>query len=138
SLLWNFMGSSQPYTIFSGLLELSGAVLLIFRRTALVGALLAGAVLTNVLVLDICYDVPVKTFAAHLVAMCAFLVAPELRRLAEALLVAGGPRSRAAVAAQLAAVVLIAVPSVDGLRRHAHAAAQDEGAYRVDSFSVDG
>src|SRR5258706_790692 len=59
-LLWTFMGASVAYTVFAGLAELAGGVLLLFRRTASLGALVAIPVLTNVVVLNFCYDVPVK------------------------------------------------------------------------------
>ncbi len=81
-LLWTFMGASAPYTIFAGLTEWLGGVLLIFRRTALLGALVCIGALTNVVMLNYCYDVPVKLLSSHLLAMAIFLTAPEFRRLA--------------------------------------------------------
>jgi hypothetical protein len=84
-LMWTFMGASVPYTIFAGLSELVAGLLLMFRRTATLGALVAIPVLTNVVVLNLCYDVPVKLFSLHLLAMAVFLAAPELGRLADLL-----------------------------------------------------
>lgn len=84
-LLWTFMGASAPYTIFGGLSELVAGLLLLFRRTATLGALVAIPVLTNVVVLNFCYDVPVKLFSVHLLAMSVFLAVPELGRLADLL-----------------------------------------------------
>jgi hypothetical protein len=84
-LLWTFMGASAPYTIFGGLSELVPGLLLLFRRTATLGALLAIPVLTNVVILNFCYDVPVKLFSLHLLAMSVFLAVPELRRLTDLL-----------------------------------------------------
>jgi hypothetical protein len=81
-VLWTFMGASAAYTTFAGLTEWLGGVLLVFRRTALLGALVCIGALTNVVVLNFCYDVPVKLFSSHLLAMAIFLVAPDLRRLA--------------------------------------------------------
>ncbi len=80
-LLWTFMGASIPYSIFSGTLELLAGVLLLFRRTAGLGALAAIAVLTNVVALNFCYDVPVKLLSSHLLLIALFLAAPDLRRL---------------------------------------------------------
>jgi hypothetical protein len=80
-LLWNFMGYSIPYTIFSGIAELIPAVLLTFRRTALLGSLLAFAVLLNVVMLNFCYDVPVKLFSLNLLLLSVALILPESRRL---------------------------------------------------------
>jgi hypothetical protein len=80
-LLWNFMGFSTPYTIFAGIAELIPAILLLFRRTALLGALSSFAVLLNVVMLNLCYDVPVKLYSLNLLLLSAFLILPESRRL---------------------------------------------------------
>ncbi|HEX6898712.1 MAG TPA: hypothetical protein VF789_03320 [Thermoanaerobaculia bacterium] len=81
-LLWTFMGASDSYTIFTGLGEMLGGLLLASRRTRLLGALVCIAVLVNVVMLNFSYDVPVKIFSAHLLAMAVFLTLPDLRRLA--------------------------------------------------------
>jgi len=93
-LLWTFMGASGPYTTFAGLTEWLGGGLLLFRRTAPLGALVCIGALTNVVMLNFCYDVPVKLFSTHLLAMAVFLAAPHLRRLAD-LLVLNRPVSPA-------------------------------------------
>jgi hypothetical protein len=49
------------------------------------GALVSIATMTNVVVLNFCYDVPVKQYSAHLLAMAIFLAAPDLRRLTDLL-----------------------------------------------------
>ncbi len=54
------MGYSTPYNVFTGLVETVPAMLLFFRRTATLGALLLVAVLANVVMLNLCYDVPVE------------------------------------------------------------------------------
>lgn len=82
-LLWTFMGASAPYTIFAGLAELIPGLLLTLRRTALLGAVMSIAVMTNVVLLNFCYDVPVKLFSSHLVLMGLFLVLPHAGRLAD-------------------------------------------------------
>lgn len=81
-LLWIFMGSSQSYNIFTGLCEFLGGVFLAARRTTLLGALLSIAVLSNIVMLNFSYDVPVKLYSLHLLAMAVFLCLPDLRRLA--------------------------------------------------------
>jgi hypothetical protein len=82
-LLWTFMAASPAYTIFSGLAEVLGGLLLLARRTTLLGALVSIAVLTNVVALNFCYDVAVKLFSLHLLALAVFLVLPDLGRLAD-------------------------------------------------------
>jgi len=85
-LLWTFMGSSDPYTVFTGAAEMLGGVLLFARRTAALGALVCVGVLVNVVMLNFSYDVPVKLYSSHLLAMAVFLAAPEFRRLANVFL----------------------------------------------------
>jgi hypothetical protein len=80
-LSWMFIGYSAPYQIFSGMMEMLAGVLLLYRRTATMGALLAAAVFTNVMVLNLAYDIPVKIFSMHLVLMCFFLLANEYNRI---------------------------------------------------------
>lgn len=84
-LLWTFMGVSTPYTVFAGAMEVLGGVLLFFRRTTTLGALVTIAVMTNVFMLNMCYDVPVKQFSLHLLLMAVFLLVPDLGRLANVL-----------------------------------------------------
>lgn len=80
-LLWTFMGASVSYNIFTGLSEMIAGLLLIARRTALLGALLCIGVMSNVVMLNFSYDVPVKLLSSHLLAMSLFLTLPHLRRL---------------------------------------------------------
>jgi uncharacterized membrane protein YphA (DoxX/SURF4 family) len=84
-LLWMFMGFSPAYTIFAGAAETLGGLLLLFRRTTTLGALVSAAVLLNVVVLNFCYDVPVKLYSLNLLCMAIFLMAPDLGRLTRVL-----------------------------------------------------
>jgi hypothetical protein len=86
NLVWTFMGSSRPYTLFCGLGEVVGALLLVWRRTTILGALVSAGVMVNVVMLNFCYDVPVKQFSAHLLLMALYLLLPDIPRLAGLLL----------------------------------------------------
>jgi hypothetical protein len=81
-LLWTFMGASRSYNAFSGLGEMLGGFLLTMRRTTLLGALVSAGVLANVVMLNFSYDVPVKLYSLHLLAMALFLALPDFGRLA--------------------------------------------------------
>ena len=81
-LLWTFMGASPSYTILTGCVELLAGVLLILPRTAMLGAIVSFASMTQVFLLNMCYDVPVKLFSFHLILMSLFLLLPNMRRLA--------------------------------------------------------
>jgi len=82
-LLWTFMGSSPAYTMFTGFAEVLGGVLLLSRRTTTLGALVVMGVMTNVVMLNFCYDVPVKIHSTHWLLIAVLLAAPDLRRLAD-------------------------------------------------------
>jgi hypothetical protein len=80
-LLWAFMEASRSYQVFTGLMECAAGLLLLTRRTAVLGALLGVADLTNVLMLNIGYDVSVKFFAGQMLLMALFVLAPYANRL---------------------------------------------------------
>jgi hypothetical protein len=80
-LVWTFMGYSEGYNLFSGLGEMIGGLLLTTRHTTLLGSLFSFAVMLNVVMINYCFDVPVKIFSSNLLLMCAFLAAPDLIHL---------------------------------------------------------
>jgi len=82
-VLWSLIGASRAYEIFAGGAEMLGGILLIFPRTAMLGALVSLADLTQVFMLNMTYDVPVKLFSFHLLLIALFLLTPELQRLAD-------------------------------------------------------
>lgn len=85
ALLWTFMGYSRPYAFFGGLMECLAVVLLCFRRTATLGALVGVAVMTNVALLNYAYGVPVKLYSTMMVLSAAVLVLYDAPRLIAAL-----------------------------------------------------
>ena len=82
-LLWNFMGASKTYTLFAGGVEVMGGFLLFIPRLTTLGALVSMGALTNIFMLNMSYDVPVKLYSFHLLLMAVVLAAPDLRRLAD-------------------------------------------------------
>jgi uncharacterized membrane protein YphA (DoxX/SURF4 family) len=82
NLLWTFMGASRTYEVFAGLAEVFVAVLLILPRLTTLGALISVGVLSNVFMLNMSYDVPVKIVSFHLLLLAVFLVVPDIQRLA--------------------------------------------------------
>jgi heme/copper-type cytochrome/quinol oxidase subunit 2 len=75
------MGASPLYRIAAGAAEVAAGFLLMFRRTATVGALAAAAVMANVALLNFSYDVPVKLYSAHLCPAAVFLLIPDFHAL---------------------------------------------------------
>lgn len=82
-LMWTFMGMSRAYSVFGGMGEMLGALLLIVPQFVTLGALITAAVMTNVFMLNMGYDVPRKIYCIHLIAMCVLLMLPDLRRMTD-------------------------------------------------------
>lgn len=80
-LAWTYMGYSTSYNYFTGIAELLAGVLLIFRKTTTIGALVCFGVMTNVFMINIGYDVPVKLLSCNTILMCLFLLAKDGKRL---------------------------------------------------------
>lgn len=84
--LWLFMSYSPTYNIGTGLIEMVGGVLLLFRRTTLLGGIVCFVAMANVVLIDIAYDVTVKMFAIHLTLMVMVLLLDDAKRLFNVLL----------------------------------------------------
>lgn len=80
-LSWMFIGYSTPYQIFSGVMETIVGILLLNRKTVTLGALLGIAVFSNVFMLNLSYDVPVKLYSMQLLIYSIFLSVKDWRRL---------------------------------------------------------
>lgn len=81
SLLWIMMGSSGLYSFFTGFVELVGGVLLFHRRTTALGGLITFGAMSQVVVLNMSYDVSVKSWSMSLLALTMVLLAPHIPRL---------------------------------------------------------
>jgi uncharacterized membrane protein YphA (DoxX/SURF4 family) len=155
-LLWTFMGYSKAYTIFAGTGEVIGALLLFFRRTTTLGALILCGVMANVVAMDFSYGVTVRILASLLLAEAIFLVTPDASRLLNVLVL-----NRATPAANLespfrkpwiaksrlavnAAIVIFALywatgPAIQAPRKRGNFAKSPfYGLYQVESFKQNG
>jgi len=92
-VLWYSIGASFPYEHFVGSAELLAGILLFVPQLWMLGAMVALADATEIFSLNMTYDVPVKLFSFHLILMSLVLLAPEMRRLANVLVLnrATGP-----------------------------------------------
>jgi uncharacterized membrane protein YphA (DoxX/SURF4 family) len=98
-VLWSSIGASPGYEIFAGSAELLGGILLLVPRTTMLGALVCMADMTQVFMLNMTYDVPVKLLSFHLFLLALFLLAPEFPRLVRFFLLdrATGPSAEPAL-----------------------------------------
>jgi hypothetical protein len=85
-LLWHSMGASPAYTVFTGLVEVAGGLLLLSRRTTPIGALVLAGAFVNVAILNFGYEVGVQLNSTIYALMALTLLAPDARRLATAFL----------------------------------------------------
>ncbi len=85
-LAWSFIGYSKAYSAYTGWAEVVGGLLLLFRRTTLLGSLVVFIVTLNIAMINYCYDVPVKLYSSVLLLMALFLMAPDVKRVFNVLL----------------------------------------------------
>ncbi len=142
-LLWTFMGYSTPYIQFGGALEMLAGLLLLFQRTRVLGAAVAAGVMANVVMLNFCYDVPVKQLSALLLLTALILLAPHVRRLLAAFIAEARERgtrrqerARLVVKAVLVIACMYALVT-QAIDFHAGMTATTplDGAWLVDSFT---
>ncbi|MFT5820015.1 MAG: hypothetical protein ACI8ZM_001249 [Crocinitomix sp.] len=79
-LYWSSMGTSYSYNVFAGLIELIPALLLLFRKTRMLGALIALAVLINVMMINIGFGIEVKIYTGFLILLSLLLLQPHFKR----------------------------------------------------------
>ncbi|MGC4039288.1 MAG: hypothetical protein QM710_00405 [Flavobacterium sp.] len=77
---WIFIGYSQPYEVFSGVMEVAIGLLLLYRRTIPLGLIVGLGVFINVFVLNLSYDIPVKLYSMQIVICCLFLLAIDYKQ----------------------------------------------------------
>ena len=85
AVLWLQVGSSHPYEIALGAVEVTAALLLFWPRTATLGALVSLVGTGQIFLLNMTYDVPVKILSFHLLLISVVLLVPQLRRLVDVL-----------------------------------------------------
>jgi hypothetical protein len=79
-LAWNYMGYSKGFGMFAGLMEIVGGLLLIFRRTSTLGAFIIIGVMTQVAMMNMMFDIPVKIFSIHIILMAAVIFMTDIKR----------------------------------------------------------
>jgi hypothetical protein len=80
-LQWKFLAYSNSYRIFTGLGEVVGALLILWRRTATLGAMLLVAVLSVVVMLNFCFAIGVKISSLHYLFIAFLIIWNDRKRL---------------------------------------------------------
>lgn len=73
-LFWSTIGTSKIYNIIIGSIELFSGALLLFKRSRFLGSLLAIISFSQILIINISFDISVKFFSLILLLMSLFLI----------------------------------------------------------------
>ncbi|MEW6130518.1 MAG: hypothetical protein AB1757_26020 [Acidobacteriota bacterium] len=80
-LTWRFFGYSYAYTLFVAAAQIISAMLLMFRRTTTLGAVILLPVITNIVIINFTHHIPVKLYSSFYLIMVNFLLFLDFRRL---------------------------------------------------------
>lgn len=83
-LYWATIGSSPMYSIVTGCLEIILGVMLLFKRTRLLGAFISCLVTFHILLINLCFNITVVGFTTYLLLLSFIIIAPNTQRLLEA------------------------------------------------------
>jgi len=86
TVAWSFFGYSFPYEFFIGCSQIVAALLLLFRRTATLGAIVMVTIMSNIVFVNFAFDVCVKFFSCSYLAMSLYLLVDDAARLTNVLL----------------------------------------------------
>jgi hypothetical protein len=92
SVLFLQVGSSYPYEIALGAVEVAAGALLFVPRTATLGALLGLASMAEVFLMNMTFGVSVKILSFELLGLAVVLLAPQARRLANVFILQRPPQ----------------------------------------------
>lgn len=81
NVLWGLMGTGKSYQIFSGLMEVVGAVLLLRKKSAVLGLLILLGVYSNVIMMNYAFFIGVIYFAIILFSLTLYLLGPNTKKL---------------------------------------------------------
>lgn len=151
-VLWAQVGISQPYQMLLGAAEVLGGLLLLLPRTAAAGALVCAFDLTQVFILNMAYDIRLKTVSSQLLLLSLFLLAPYARRLFAVLftdhavaasesvpLFSSHRANRVALVAQVAVgLLLLAAFGGQGWQQFTRPTPNLYGIWQTDGFSAEG
>ena len=81
TLFWSTMGASHLYSIVTGTIEVIAGLLILFKRTRVAGFFLAFVIATNILLINISFDISVKLFTLFLLMVVFFNLYPFLKTI---------------------------------------------------------
>lgn len=79
TLFWSTMGTSHLYSVATGIIEVITGILILIKRTRIIGFFLAMAVSINILLINIGFDISVKLFSSFLLMVVFLNLYPVLK-----------------------------------------------------------
>lgn len=86
TVAWTFFGYSFYYEFFIGISQILAGLLLVFRRTSTLGAILMVTIMANIVFVNFAFDVCVKFFSCTYLVMSIYLLIDDAKRLVNVLL----------------------------------------------------
>jgi hypothetical protein len=80
-LMWAFYGYSKPFAIILGLLEITGGILILIRRTRVLGCLLTSTILINIILQDVFYQVNIGALIAAIIYQILIFIILWMNRI---------------------------------------------------------
>jgi hypothetical protein len=81
-LTWNYFAHSYPLAVIIGLLQIGGAILLLFRRTTLFGVVILLPIMLNIVLINLFYHIAAGAFMNSVLFTLGLLYLLLLRRSA--------------------------------------------------------
>lgn len=78
-LTWNYFGHSYTLAVIIGLCQIFGSILLLFRKTELLGTLILLPVMINIFLINFFFDIPTAAFINSIIYTLALLYLLLLR-----------------------------------------------------------
>ncbi|MCD8403889.1 hypothetical protein [Tenacibaculum finnmarkense] len=84
-MMWAFFGTTKEYPIIIGCLQIIGAILLVFRKTKLFGAILLTPIFINIILLDIFYKIHFGALLNAIIyqSVFIFIIIQQRKRIGE-------------------------------------------------------
>ncbi|NMM47492.1 DoxX family membrane protein [Marinigracilibium pacificum] len=86
-LMWSFYSHSKPFAVIIGIFEISGGIMLLLKKTRLIGCLFLSTILINIILQDIFYVVNQGALRAAIIyqSILIFILIKNRKRLIQAL-----------------------------------------------------
>lgn len=78
-LTWNYFGHSYTFAVILGLLQIGGAIMLLFRRTTLLGTCILLPIMLNIVLINAFYNIAVGAFMNSIIITTGLLYLLLLR-----------------------------------------------------------